>query len=198
MNDDTQPDIPAVTTIEREAYQASLRALSDARRAAEETGDTLVDGTGLDYYQRSVERDKARYPLIDVPPLKPNEPVVIDMDRRRPEKITAEYGPTELPAPTRSAGTGYEDVEEMARRSLETAQMLASLRPAGSGLDPDATVETLERVRSLRLALGLGQVGQHFNAVGAPVADQVAVILSTSEVEALIMRLTGQVRIGKI
>lgn len=96
-------------------------------------------------------------------------------------------------------GPDYSDVEAGVLRSIETAQMLAELRVSGEQIDPAATEATVERIRALRLALGgVGQVGQHFNAVGSPVADQVAVILTGHEVESLIMRLTERVRFGTI
>lgn len=93
----------------------------------------------------------------------------------------------------------YSDVEATVLRSIQTAEMLASLRVSGEQVDPVATEQTVHRINDLRRALGgIGQVGQHFNAVGTPVGDQVAVILTAHDVNALIMRLTGKVRLETI
>lgn len=93
----------------------------------------------------------------------------------------------------------YSDVESSVLRSIKTAEMLASLRVSGEQIDPAATEATVTRINDLRVALaGIGQVGQHFNAVGTPVGDQVAVILTSHDVAALIMRLTGRVRLETI
>lgn len=93
----------------------------------------------------------------------------------------------------------YTDLDTGILKAISTAKMMASLRVAGEAVDPEATEKTLEQIQALRLALkGLGLVGQHFNAVGQPVSDQVAIVLSSDEVETLIMRLTGRVRFGTI
>lgn len=93
----------------------------------------------------------------------------------------------------------YSDVDTTVLKAIKTAEMYASLRINNEGISSAASARLIEQVQAIRLALrGIGQVGQHFNAVGQPVGDQIAIVLTSHEAEALIMALTGRVRFETI
>lgn len=161
--------------------------------------EPVTDATRVDF-AAVVRRDQERNPLIEVPPPGKWKPTGL----RTGDSVTIVASRAMESQPMRSVSQeapalDYSDVDDAVTRSIRTAEMLASLRVSGEQVDPAATEATLARIRDLRLALGgIGQVGQHFNAVGTPVAEEVAVILTVHDLNALIMRLTGKVRFETI
>lgn len=96
-----------------------------------------------------------------------------------------DHPPTDLTLPLRST-------EEMIR----DLAAVSAYRMSGEETPDGTPWETLERVQQLRMALhGVGRVGVHLDGRGEPVGDQIQIVLTGHEAEALIMQMTGKVRL---